>query len=132
MMIEIYKNGEWVQGEPVIGERCRLVTPSSVGNIYEESIYSPEVMIENDLQHLKAQKVLAIKAQARQRIEALDWRLERAKERQALGMEADSDNSLETVLDVMQLREDIRAASGEAELAVQAMEDEDAIQSFDW
>ena len=75
----------------------------------------------------KAAKVVEIKAEAERCITALDWRLQRAKEREQLG-----ETGVETVADVLALREQIRQASNAAELAVSTLTDVSAVQAFTW
>lgn len=124
------KNGEWVNGEPITGEVCRKVIPTEVDNAYEEFIYEPET--DPDLTIIKAEKLLEIKNEAKRRIELLDWRLERAKERKELGLESDPDNELETVADVMRMREKIREASDVAENEMMEIETVEDVQAFSW
>ena len=75
----------------------------------------------------KAAKVIEIKAEAERRITALDWRLQRAQEREQLG-----ETGFETVADVLALREQIRQASNAAELAVSTLTEVSAVQAFTW
>lgn len=75
----------------------------------------------------KAAKVVEIKAEAERRITALDWRLQRAQERERLG-----EAGVEAVADVLVLREQIRQASNAAELAVSTLTDVSAVQAFTW
>lgn len=75
----------------------------------------------------KAAKVVEIKAEAERRITALDWRLQRAQERERLG-----ETGVETVADVLALREQIRQASNAAELAVSTLTEVSAVQAFTW
>ena len=79
------------------------------------------------LDEAKAAKVVEIKAEAERRITALDWRLQRAQEREQLG-----EAGVETVADVLALREQIRQASNAAELAVSTLTDVSAVQAFTW
>ncbi|MFQ1795829.1 hypothetical protein ACK37G_14975 [Aeromonas veronii] len=79
------------------------------------------------LDEAKAAKVVEIKASAERRITALDWRLQRAQERERLG-----ETGVETVADVLALREQIRQASNAAELAVSTLTDVSAVQAFTW
>ncbi|TNI56582.1 hypothetical protein [Aeromonas dhakensis] len=80
-----------------------------------------------DLESGKAAKVLEIKLEAERRITALDWRLQRAKEREQLG-----ETGFETVADVLALREQIRQASNAAELAVATLASVEAVLAFTW
>ena len=79
------------------------------------------------LDEAKADKVIEIKAEAERRITALDWRLQRAQERERLG-----ETGVETVADVLALREQIRQASNAAELAVSTLTEVSAVQAFTW
>ena len=79
------------------------------------------------LDEAKAAKVIEIKIEAERRITALDWRLQRAQEREQLG-----ETGVETVADVLALREQIRQASNAAELAVSTLTDVSAVQAFTW
>lgn len=72
-------------------------------------------------------KVLEIKAEAERRITALDWRLQRAQEREQLG-----EAGFETVTDVLALREQIRQASNAAELAVATLTSTEEALAFTW
>ena len=79
------------------------------------------------LDEAKAAKVVEIKAEAERRITALDWRLQRAQEREQLG-----EVGLETVADVLALREQIRQASNAAELAVSTLTEVGEVLAFTW
>ena len=79
------------------------------------------------LDEAKAAKVVEIKAEAERRITALDWRLQRAQEREQLG-----EVGFETVADVLALREQIRQASNAAELAVATLASVEDVQAFTW
>ena len=79
------------------------------------------------LDEAKAAKVVEIKAEAERRITALDWRLQRAQEREQLG-----EAGVEAVADVLVLREQIRQASNAAELAVSTLTEVSAVQAFTW
>ncbi|HDY7701659.1 TPA: hypothetical protein RQK06_001669 [Vibrio vulnificus] len=109
-MLEIWQNGMWADGTPREGQLCRKVIATTVGNAYEEFIFSSESVIETDLTILKAEKITEIKAEAERRIKLLDWRLERAKEREILGITGE-----ETLIDLYLLKENIRQWSNEQE-----------------
>ena len=79
------------------------------------------------LDEAKAAKVVEIKAEAERRITALDWRLQRAQEREQLG-----DTGVETVADVLALREQIRQASNAAEAAVATLSSVEDVLWFSW
>ena len=94
-------------------------------NSWRERV-SPEP-VPPSLDEVKADKISEIKAEAERRITALDWRLQRAQEREQLG-----EAGLETVTDVLAMREQIRQASNAAELAVSTLTDVSAVQAFTW
>ena len=79
------------------------------------------------LDEAKAAKVVEIKAEAERRITSLDWRLQRAQEREQLG-----ESGVETVSDVLVLREQIRQASNVAEAAVATLLTVEEVVSFSW
>lgn len=79
------------------------------------------------IDHLKTAAVLRIKAAAFEKIAALDWKLDRAREREDASWE-----SLEVVNAVLAMRESIRRSSDEAETAVMSLMDISEIESFAW
>ena len=79
------------------------------------------------LDEAKAAKVVEIKAEAERRITALDWRLQRAQEREQLG-----EAGFETVADVLALREQVRQASNAAEAAVATLYSVEDVLGFSW
>ena len=79
------------------------------------------------LDEAKAAKIVEIKAEAERRITALDWRLQRAQEREQLG-----EAGLETVTDVLAMREQIRQASNAAERAVATLVSVEDVLAFTW
>ena len=85
---------------------------------------SPE---QPTLDEAKDASILEIKAEAERRITALDWRLQRAQEREQLG-----EAGFEAVADVLALREQIRQTSNAAELAVSTLTEVSAVQAFTW
>ena len=85
---------------------------------------SPE---QPTMDEAQAAKIVEIKAEAERRITALDWRLQRAQEREQLG-----ETGVETVADVLSLREQIRQASNSAELAVSTLTDVGEVLAFTW
>ncbi|HDX8451363.1 TPA: hypothetical protein RQN21_000880 [Aeromonas hydrophila] len=88
-----------------------------------EVIYEAEVSLGEAV----ASKIEEIKAEAERRITELDWRLQRAQEREQLG-----ETGFETVADVLALREQIRQASNAAEQAVSTLSDVGAVLAFTW
>ena len=85
---------------------------------------SPE---QPTLDEAQATKIVEIKAEAERRITSLDWRLQRAQEREQLG-----ESGVETVSDVLGLREQIRQASNAAEAAVATLTTTHEVQTFTW
>ncbi len=81
--------------------------------------------VETDLTLAKAEKILEIRAEAERRIRLLDWRLERAREREALNIEG-----YETVTDIYEIRESIRQRSNQLEVELMQLDDIDAVVSF--
>ena len=79
------------------------------------------------LDEAKAAKVIEIKAEAERRIVALDWRLQRAQEREQLG-----EAGFETVTDVLVMREQIRQASNAAERALATLVSVEDVLAFTW
>ena len=69
--------------------------------------------------------VTSVKIEAGDRINGLNWKVDRAKERDAL-------NGTETVKDVYAEREAIRTASDEAETAIGKLETLEEIATFTW
>ena len=72
-------------------------------------------------------KIVEIKAEAERRITALDWRLQRAQEREQLG-----EAGFESVAEVLALREQIRQASNAAEAAVATLSSVEDVLGFSW
>ena len=96
--------------------------------IYVDPSSVPDNLVNmNDVESAIAYKILNIKAEAERRISALDWRLQRAQEREQLG-----ETGVETVTDVLAMREQIRQASNAAELAVSTLTEVSAVQAFTW
>ena len=85
---------------------------------------SPE---QPTMDEAQATKIVEIKAEAERRITALDWRLQRAQEREQLG-----ESGVETVSEVLVLREQIRQASNAAEAAVATLTTTHEVQAFTW
>ena len=79
----------------------------------------------DDFQAMQNALVIQIKIEAGERIAKLDWKVERAKERDAL-------NSTTSVKDVFAAREAIRAASDAAELAIADLTTPEEIRAFTW
>ena len=79
------------------------------------------------LAQVKASRKTRIKQEAASLIAALDWRLERAREREAAGWA-----TLAEVDEVLAEREAIRRSSNAAEAAVDALTDVSSVQTFTW
>ena len=79
------------------------------------------------LSNVKNNRIAIIKDEAADRIAATDWRLERARERAALG-----EQNQETEADVLAEREQIRQASNAAEAAVIALTMVEQVKTFSW
>lgn len=79
------------------------------------------------LERTKVARKTRIKSEAAALIEALDWRLGRARERAEAGV-----TGVETVADVLAMREGIRVSSSHAEAEVNALTDVASVQSFSW
>lgn len=77
--------------------------------------------------HLIAAAIVRIKAAAFEKIAALDWKLDRAREREDASWE-----SLEAVNAVLAMRESIRRSSDAAEAAVMSLTDIAEIEAFTW
>jgi hypothetical protein len=71
-------------------------------------------------------RITAIKASAATQLTEIDWRLERAQERDKIGADG------ETINDVLSEREAIRRASNRAETEVQALTSIEDIEAFTW
>ncbi|EME70011.1 hypothetical protein H261_10692 [Paramagnetospirillum caucaseum] len=78
-----------------------------------------------ELQAARTALVRRVKAEAAQRIANLDWKVERARERDVL-------NGSKTLQEVYAEREVIRLASNQAEAAIAKLASQEEIQSFSW
>lgn len=78
-----------------------------------------------ELQAARTALVRRVKAEAAQRIATLDWKVERARERDAL-------NGTTTLQEVYTERELIRMASNEAEAAIAKLASQEEILAFSW
>lgn len=79
----------------------------------------------DELQAARAALVRRVKAEAARRIANLDWKVERARERDAL-------NGTTTLQDVYTERELIRLASDEAEAAIASLATLEDVLAFSW
>ncbi|WP_339862533.1 hypothetical protein [Thalassospira alkalitolerans] len=80
---------------------------------------------EAELEAARHALIQQVKTEAGKRIAATDWKVERARERDAL-------NGTTAVQDVYAERETIRSASDDAELAVLDLVTLDEIRAFTW
>jgi hypothetical protein len=78
-----------------------------------------------ELQAARTALVRRVKTEAAQRIATLDWKVERARERDAL-------NGSKTLQDVYAEREVIRQASNKAEAAIAKLASQEEILAFSW
>ena len=78
-----------------------------------------------ELQAARTALVRRVKAEAAQRIANLDWKVERARERDAL-------NGTKTLQEVYAEREVIRLASNQAEAAIAKLASQEEILAFSW
>lgn len=79
------------------------------------------------LDRAKAERIARIKTEAAERIEAIAWKLERVKEREAAGWAVLGDVDV-----VLAEREAVRRSSNAAEQDVMALTDIDAVRAFTW
>ena len=85
--------------------------------------------IEQDIDTLKANKIITIKQQAAQMIADTDWQLQRATERDRLGV---SLLESETPKAILAYREAVRRASNRAESELALLDNTDDINGFTW
>ncbi|MBF0326434.1 MAG: hypothetical protein HQL42_15380 [Alphaproteobacteria bacterium] len=109
-----------VDGEVV--DRYDGVTDDDVRRIDEERVVERQA---EELQAARTALVRRVKAEAAQRIANLDWKVERARERDAL-------NGTKTLQEVYAEREVIRLASNEAEAAIAKLASQEEILAFSW
>jgi hypothetical protein len=109
-----------VEGEVV--DRYDGVTDDEVRKLDAERVVERQ---GEELQAARTALVRRVKAEAAQRIANLDWKVERARERDSL-------NGTTTLQDVYTERELIRLASNEAEAAIAKLASQEAIQAFSW
>lgn len=91
------------------------------GMVYADGVVTFDPAIK--LARAKSARIASIKASAAQQIDALAWRIERAREREALGLQG------ETVNAVLLEREAIRRASSRCEAEINAAQDVTAVQA---
>lgn len=88
-----------------------------------------EPLPTTDVATLKINKISAIKLDVAQMITDTDWRLQRAQEREQIGVAI---KNIETVADVLSEREAIRAASNRAETEINRLRSVKSINNFTW
>ena len=91
----------------------------------DKTLIKDKPIVITDITIARAEKILAIKTEAERRINLLQWRLERAREREALGIAG-----YETVNDIYQEKESIRQWSNQLEVELMQLESVDAVDSF--
>ncbi|CAA7615688.1 hypothetical protein [Magnetospirillum sp. UT-4] len=109
-----------VDGEVI--DRYDGVTDDEVRRIDDERVAERQ---GEELQAARTALVRRVKAEAAQRIANLDWKVERARERDVL-------NGTTTLQDVYTERELIRMASNEAEAAIAKLASQEELQAFSW
>ena len=109
-----------VDGEVV--DRYDGVTDDDVREIDAARVVERQA---EELQAARTALVRRVKAEAAQRIANLDWKVERARERDAL-------NGTKTLQEVYAEREIIRRASNEAEAAIAKLTSQEEILAFSW
>ena len=109
-----------VYGEVI--DRYDGVTDDEVREVDAERVVERQA---EELQAARTALVRRVKTEAAQRIANLDWKVERARERDAL-------NGTKTLQDVYAEREVIRLASNEAEAAIAKLTSQEEILAFSW
>ena len=99
-----------------------LITDEEVKQQDADTVASQQAA---ELDAARSALVGRVKSEAGERIAATDWKVDRARERDAL-------NGTTTLKDVYAEREAIRTASDEAETAIAALATLDEIQAFTW
>ena len=116
-----------------LGHRFQLVDGKVVdryGGITDDEVKQQDAdtvasQQATELEAARSALVGRVKSEAGERIAATDWKVDRARERDAL-------NGTTTLQDVYAEREAIRTASDEAETAIAALATLDEIQAFTW
>lgn len=109
-----------VDGEVI--DRYDGVTDDEVRRLDAERVAERQA---EELQAARTALVRRVKAEAAQRIANLDWKVERARERDVL-------NGTKTLQEVYAEREVIRLASNEAEAAIAKLASQEEILAFSW
>ena len=103
-------------------DRYDGVSDDEVKKIDEERTQQKQA---DELQAARDALVIQVKTEAGQRIANLNWKVDRARERDAL-------NGTDTLQVVYAEREAIRTASNEAEAAIAELSSFDEIRAFTW
>ena len=103
-------------------DRYDGVSDDEVKKIDEERTQQKQA---DELQAARDALVIQVKTEAGQRIANLNWKVDRARERDAL-------NGTDTLQGVYAEREAIRTASNEAETAIAELASFDEIRAFTW
>ncbi len=119
--------------DSVLGHRFQLVDGEVIDRydgVTDDEVREVDAarVVERQAEELKAARtalVRRIKAEAAQRIANLDWKVERARERDAL-------NGTKTLQEVYAEREAIRLASNGAEAAIAKLASQEEILAFSW
>ncbi|AVM76193.1 hypothetical protein [Magnetospirillum gryphiswaldense] len=109
-----------VDGEVV--DRYDGVSDDEVREVDAERVVERQA---EELQAARTALVRRVKTEAAQRIANLDWKVERARERDAL-------NGTKTLQEVYAEREVIRLASNQAEAAIAKLASQEEILAFSW
>ena len=109
-----------VDGEVI--DRYDGVTDDEVREVDAERVVERQA---EELQAARTALVRRVKTEAAQRIATLDWKVERARERDVL-------NGTKTLQEVYAEREVIRRASNEAEAAIVKLASQEEILAFSW
>lgn len=113
-------DGPW-HGSGIVVEVAALPDDLSILSLSDDGeIVADETVA---LARAKAQRIAEIKRQAAANITAMQWRIERAQERDRLGMPG------ETLVQVLLEREAIRRASNRAQAEVEAAQDVAAVEA---
>lgn len=104
-------------------------TASEFANDSELQFIDDTLEIASDIDALKANKIAEIKQQATQLLADTDWQLQRATERDALGMAL---LEIETPKAILSYREAVRRASNRAETELSKLRSTKTINAFTW
>lgn len=101
---------------------------ANIGDDYVNGVFvaqAPQIIVIS-LEQAKAAKITQIRQEQAEQINALAWRVERAKERELIGAAGES------VIEVLTLREGIRQKGNLACANVEMLTDLQSVQIFDW